>query len=82
MHKKTRKATICALDEDLDQPVHQSFKIRVAHCVLTGQIFFYILFDFSLTVKAATIIFISGSGWAISSAKERKSGFIYDLVKS
>ena len=36
---------------------------------------------FSLTVKAATLIFISGRGSAISSAKEGKSGFIYNLVK-
>ena len=35
-----------------------------------------------LTVKAATLIFISGRGLAISSAKEGKSGFIYNLVKS
>ena len=41
-----------------------------------------ILIDFSLTVKAATLIFISGRGPAISSAKEGKSGFIYNLVKS
>ena len=41
-----------------------------------------VLLDFSLTVKAATFIFIYGSGSAISSAKEGKSGFIYDLVKS
>ena len=34
-----------------------------------------ILIDFSLTVKAATLIFISGRGSAISSAKEGKSGF-------
>ena len=34
-----------------------------------------ILIDFSLTVKAATLIFISGRGLAISSAKEGKSGF-------
>ena len=33
-----------------------------------------ILLDFSLTVKAATLIFISGCGSAISSAKEGKSG--------
>ena len=31
-----------------------------------------ILIDFSLTVKAATLIFISGRGSAISSAKQRK----------
>ena len=41
-----------------------------------------ILLDFSLTVKAATLIFISGRVSAISSAKEGKSGFIYNLVKS
>ena len=41
-----------------------------------------ILLDFSLTVKAATIIFISGRDSAISSAKEGKSGFINNLVKS
>ena len=41
-----------------------------------------ILLDFSLTVKAATLIFISGCGSAISSAMEGKSGFIYNLAKS
>ena len=40
-----------------------------------------VLLDFSLTVKAATLIFISGCGSAISSAKEGKSGFIYSLVR-
>ena len=35
-----------------------------------------------LLVKAATLIFISGCGLAISSVKEGKSGFIYNLVKS
>ena len=41
-----------------------------------------VLIDVSLTVKAATLMFISGLGSAISSAKEGKSGFIYNLVKS
>ena len=41
-----------------------------------------VLIDCSLTVKAATLIFISGRGSAISSAKEGNSGFIYNLVKS
>ena len=41
-----------------------------------------ILLDFSLTVKAAALIFISGCGSTISSAKEGKSSFIYNLVKS
>ena len=40
-----------------------------------------LLLDFSLTVKAATLLFISGCGSAISSAKEGKSGFIYNLVE-
>ena len=39
-----------------------------------------ILFDLSLTVKAATLIYIFGCGSAISSAKEGKSGFINTLV--
>ena len=43
---------------------------------------YVIFFDFSLTVKAATLIFISECVSAISSAKEGKSGFIYNLVKS
>ena len=34
-----------------------------------------VLLDFLLSVKAATLIFISGCGSAISSAKEGKSGF-------
>ena len=43
---------------------------------------YHVLIDFSLTVKAATLIFISGRGSAISSAKEGKAGFINNLVKS
>ena len=41
-----------------------------------------ILIDFSLTVKAVTLIFISGHGSTISSAKQEKSGSIYNLVKN
>ena len=41
-----------------------------------------LIIDCSLTVKAATLIFISGRGSAISSTKEGKSGFIYNLVNS
>ena len=33
-----------------------------------------VFFDFTLTVKAATLIFISGCGSAISLAKEGNSG--------
>ena len=50
---------------------------RIKHSLIP-----HILLDFSLTVKAATLIFISGCGSAISSAKEGKSGLIYNLVKS
>ena len=39
-------------------------------------------YDFSLTATAATLIFISGRGLAISSDKEGKSGSIYNLVNS
>ena len=38
--------------------------------------------DQTAHVKAATLIFISGRGSAISSTKEGKSGVIYNLVKS
>ena len=41
-----------------------------------------LLLDFSLTVKVATLIFISRRGSASSSAKEGKSGSIYNLEKS
>ena len=54
-------------------------------CFLTCTLFFFSFFllkDFSLTVKAATLIFIPGRGSADASTKEGKSGFIYNLVKS
>ena len=41
-----------------------------------------VLIDFSLTVKAATLIYIPGRGSAISSATQGKSGAIYNLVKN
>ena len=49
---------------------------------LPGTFCSIILIDFSLIVKAATLILISGRGLAISSNKEGKSGSIYNLVKS
>ena len=42
----------------------------------------HVFIDFLLTVKAATLIFISGRGSAISSAKQGKSGSIHNLVKN
>ena len=41
-----------------------------------------ILLDFSLTVKAATLVFTSARASAISPAKEGKSGSIYNLLKN
>ena len=41
-----------------------------------------VLLQFSFTVKAATLIFISGCASAISSAKEWKSDSIFNLVNS
>ena len=40
------------------------------------------LIDFLLTVKAATKLFISGLGSAVSFNKEGESGFVNNLVKS
>ena len=51
-------------------------------CFLIGHTSIFVLIDFSLTVKAAHLIFISGRGSAISSAKQGRSSFIYNLVKS
>ena len=61
-----------------------SWDRRVARSRLTARCtkLQVVLLDFSLTVKAATLIFISGCGSAISSTKEGRSGFIYNLVKS
>ena len=61
-----------------------SFEIWIlilTHCVILMKIK-GVLLDFSLTVKAATLISISRCGSTISSAKEGKSGFIYHFVKS
>ena len=41
-----------------------------------------ILLDFSLAVKAANLIFISGCCWTIPSAKEGKSGFLFIILVS
>ena len=54
--------------------IHNIYQQNILHLEL--------LLDFSLTVKAATLIFIPGCGSTVSSAKEEKSGFIYNLVKS
>ena len=51
-------------------------------CYLKRHMHTLVLIDFSLTVKAATFIFISGRGPAKLSTKEGKSGFIYNRVKS
>ena len=60
-------------------------KFNFCHLIVNNQseIAFnpYVLIDFSLTVKTATLIFTSGRGSAISSAKQGKSGSIY-LVKN
>ena len=51
---------------------------KLRHMTMWGSV----LIDFSLTVKAATLIFIYGRDLAISSYKEGKSGSIYNLVKN
>ena len=52
----------------------------VANIMVTSHI--YVLLDFFLTVKAATLIFISGRGSAISSAKQGTSGSIDNLMNN
>ena len=60
------------------------YKYFVFYCFsLVGyNIWYCVLIYFSLNVKATTLIFISWRGLAISSAKEGKSGPIYNFVKS
>ena len=50
--------------------------VRVLKAYCWKPLIIKVLIDFSLTVKAATLIFIFGCGSAISSAKEGKSGSI------
>ena len=70
--------------KDLSRSFHFLIRHTATQSIQHGIICHYmnVLLDFSLTVKAATLIFISGCGSAISSAKEGKSGFIYNLVKN
>ena len=52
---------------------------RLIYIMTGGSAPLLVLIDFSLTVNVATLIFISGRGSAIPSAKEGKSGKIYIL---
>ena len=61
--------------------IHEYCIASMNWLVLGSSVNVTILLDFSLTVKTATLIFISGCGSAISSAKEGNSGFIYNSVK-
>ena len=70
----------CGISRSL-KPDYQSDSTRTS-CRKFGYFITFILLDFSLTVKAATLIFIFGLGSAISSTKQGNSGFIYNLVKS
>ena len=54
----------------------------VLNCKEALQFWALVLIYFSLTVKVATLIFITGRGSAISSAKQGRSGSIYNLVKN
>ena len=62
-------------------PACKELRRPIKHLYQEHQIGYWVLIDFSRTVKAATLIFISGRGSAISSPKEGKSGFIYNMVK-
>ena len=70
--------------QEVDLIIYQNdgFHWQNSHLKIVYKLSYLILIDFSLTVKAATLIFISGRGSPISSANEGKSGFIYNLIKS
>ena len=56
--------------------------LRFTVLQMGSQLLSNLLIDFSLTVKATTLIFKSGRGSAISSAEQGKLGSIYNLVKN
>ena len=58
------------------------FQLILVHLLWIFQRLHQILLDFSLTLRAATLILIPGRGLTISPAKEGKSGFIYNSVMS
>ena len=60
--QKLQLPTIIMINSKFDFPVYN--------------LMLFVLIDFSLTVKAATLIFISGRGLAITSAKQGKSDSI------
>ena len=67
--------------DDLGHFLHICYNLDQAHFMFDLKIIsvkcceMQILIDFSLIVKVATLIFISGRGSAFSSAKEGKSDF-------
>ena len=67
---------------DASNSTRNMFLLKYLKNVYLDASYLEVLLDFSLTVKVATLKFISGRYSAISSAKEGKSGFICNLVKS
>ena len=56
--------------------------LKIKKTCVYALIWHQVLLDFSLTVKEVILIFISGRCSASSSAKQEKSGSIYNLVKN
>ena len=72
---------VLVLSDDLNIFNHPKTEVMAISNILSNYNMI-VLLDFLLTVKAATLIFISGCGSAISTAKEGKSVLIDNLVKS
>ena len=70
------------LQLNISQITLKLFRCSYCHDDSSSSMLPTVSIDFSLTVKAATFIFISGRGSAISSAIQGKSGSIYNLVKN
>ena len=88
IHRTSTKQNVIAVIDY--QHLHEIYLVigLLQHCftfitIITVSLYSNpVLLDFSLTVKAATLIFISGCGSAISSAKQGKSGSIYNFGKA
>ena len=78
-------STVNYLGIDLDHKALTlilNIMIKFKFHIIEPYIMLWVLIDFSFTVRAATLIFISKRGSAISSAKQGKSGSIYNMVKN
>ena len=76
----TRTTVSCRHKEGINMKAQAKIQASIpSRCMHAESVTLGILIDFSLTLKAATLIFISWHDSAISSAKQGKSGSYYNI---